>query len=137
MGLTLTHERRHLVRAVLEGVAYGLRDGLDLMLTAGVPAPDQIRASGGGTASRLWVQILADVLGAEIATVDTTQGAAYGAAVLAAVGGGGPPRVEDACASWITAPPAAAPGPDAAASAEGHRVYRDLYPALAPVFHRG
>jgi len=137
VGLSLTHERRHLVRAVLEGVAYGLRDGLDLMLAAGVPAPDQIRASGGGTASRLWVQILADVLGAEIATVDTAEGAAYGAAVLAAVGVGWHPRVEDACASWITVTPAAAPGPDAAAYAEGHRVYRDLYPALAPIFHRG
>jgi len=136
VGLTIAHERRHLVRAVLEGVAYGLRDGLDLMLAAGVPAPDQIRASGGGTASRLWVQILADVLDAEIATVDTAEGAAYGAAVLAAVGVGWHPRVEDACALWITATAAAAPGPDAATYAEGHQAYRELYPALAPVFHR-
>ncbi|MGH2484044.1 MAG: xylulokinase, partial [Candidatus Limnocylindria bacterium] len=123
IGLTLGNERRHLVRAVLEGVAYGLRDGLDLMLEAGVPAPDQIRASGGGTASRLWLQILADVLGTEIATVDTAEGAAYGAAVLAAVGAGWQPRVEDACAAWVKTRPAATPGPDAAAYAEGHRVY--------------
>jgi len=136
VGLTLAHERRHLVRAVLEGVAYGLRDGLDLMLDAGVPAPDQIRASGGGTASGLWLQILADVLGTDIATVDTAEGAAYGAAVLAAVGAGWHPRVEDACASWITATPVASPGPDAATYAEGHLAYRELYPALAPVFHR-
>ena len=51
VGLTLSHDRRHLARAVLEGVAFGLRDGLDLMLAAGMPAPTQIRASGGGTAS--------------------------------------------------------------------------------------
>ncbi|MGH2462517.1 MAG: xylulokinase, partial [Candidatus Limnocylindria bacterium] len=123
VGLTLAHERRHLVRAVLEGVAYGLRDGLDLMLGAGVPPPEQIRASGGGTVSALWLQILADVLGAEMATVNTTEGAAYGAAVLAAVGAGWQPRVEDACAAWVKTRPAATPGPDAAAYAEGHRVY--------------
>ena len=84
VGLTLAHDRRHLARAVLEGVAFGLRDGLDLMIAAGMPAPAQIRASGGGTASALWRQILADVLQAEIATVSTTEGAAYGAALLAA-----------------------------------------------------
>jgi len=137
VGLTVTHERQHLVRAVLEGVAYGLRDGLDLMLEAGVPAPQQIRASGGGTASPLWLQILADVLGAEIATVNTAEGAAYGAAMLAAVGAAWHPRVEEVCASWVDVTPAATPGPDAAAYAEGHRVYRALYPALAPTFHRG
>src|SRR6185369_849679 len=67
VGLTVGHDRRHMTRAVLEGVAFGLRDGLDLMTAAGLPAPAQIRASGGGTASGLWRQILADVLGAEIA----------------------------------------------------------------------
>ena len=69
-----------MTRAVLEGVAFGLRDGLDLMIAAGMPAPSQVRASGGGTASPLWRQILADVLQAEIATVSTAEGAAYGAA---------------------------------------------------------
>jgi len=137
VGLTLGHERRHLVRAVLEGVAYGLRDGLDLILEAGVAAPTQIRASGGGTRSGLWLQILADVLGAEIATVNTAEGAAYGAAVLAAVGAGWHPCVEDVCAAWVTTTPAAAPGPNAPAHAEGHRAYRELYPALAPFFHHG
>jgi xylulokinase len=88
VGLTLAHDRRHLARAVLEGVAFGLRDGLDLMTAAGMPAPAQIRASGGGTASALWRQILADVLDAEIATVSTTEGAAYGAGLLAGVGAG-------------------------------------------------
>jgi xylulokinase len=136
VGLTLAHDRRHLTRAVLEGVAFGLRDGLDLMVEAGMPAPAQIRASGGGTASPLWRQILADVLGAEIATVNTSEGAAYGAAVLAAVGSGWFPSVEAASEALVTATPVAAPGPDAAAYAGAHALYRELYPALAPTFRR-
>ena len=136
VGLTLTHDRRHLTRAVLEGVAFGLRDGLELMIGAGTPAPDQIRASGGGTESPLWRQILADVLGAEIATVSTSEGAAYGAGVLAAVGAGWYPSVEAASAALVTATPVATPGPDRAAYAEAYAIYGDLYPALASSFHR-
>ena len=134
VGLTVGHERRHMTRAVLEGVAFGLRDGLDLMVAAGMPAPTQIRASGGGTASPLWRQILADVLEAEIATVVTTEGAAYGAGVLAAVGAGWFSRVDEATAAWVAATVAAEPGPDAARYRERHAAYRELYPALAPTF---
>lgn len=136
VGLTLAHDRRDLTRAVLEGVAFGLRDGLDLMVAAGMPAPDQIRASGGGTASRIWRQILADVLGAEIVTVSTAEGAAYGAGVLAAVGAGWFPTVEAAADAVIRVTPVAAPGADAARYAQAHAAYRALYPALAPVFPR-
>jgi xylulokinase len=136
VGLTLGHDRGHLTRAVLEGVAFGLRDGLDLMVAAGLPSPAQIRASGGGTASPLWRQILADVLDAEIATVSTTEGAAYGAALLAAVGVGWYPSVETACDALVVATPVASPGPDAAVYAETHAIYRDLYPALAPTYRR-
>jgi len=136
VGLTLAHDRRHLTRAVLEGVAFGLRDGLDLMVAAGMPAPAQIRASGGGTVSPLWRQILADVLDAEIAIVNTSEGAAYGAGLLAAVGAGWFPTVGDATSALVTATPVAAPGPDAAAYAEAHATYRELYPALAPTFRR-
>jgi xylulokinase len=136
IGLTLSHDRRHLTRAILEGVAFGLRDGLDLMVEAGMPAPTQIRASGGGTASPLWRQILADVLDAEIATVDTTEGAAYGAALLAAVGAGWYPSVDAATGALVSATPIAMPGPDSARYAEAHAIYRDLYPALSPTFRR-
>ena len=136
VGLTVSHDRRHLTRAILEGVAFGLRDGLDLMTEAGLPRPAQIRASGGGTASALWVQILADVLGAEIATVATTEGAAYGAGMLAAVGIGWYPSVEDATGALVKATPVAAPGPDAGRYAEAHALYRELYPALASLFRR-
>ena len=136
VGLTVGHDRRHLTRAVLEGVAFGLRDGLDLMLEAGMAPPSQIRASGGGTVSPLWRQILADVLGAEIATVDTSEGAAYGAGLLAAVGAGWFASVDEAVAAAVTVTPVASPGPDAATYAERHAAYRELYPALAPTFHR-
>jgi xylulokinase len=134
VGLTIAHDRRHMTRAVLEGVAFGLRDGMDLMTGAGMPAPGQIRASGGGTASQLWCQILADVLGAEIATVTTTEGAAYGAGILAAVGAGWFPSVDAACGAFVSSTPAATPGADANAYAEAHEIYRGLYPALAPTF---
>jgi xylulokinase len=136
VGLTLGHDRRHMTRAVLEGVAFGLRDGLELMLEAGVPAPTQIRASGGGTASAMWCQILADVLDAEIATVDTTEGAAYGAALLAAVGAGWFATVDGATDAVVRATPVATPGPDRARYAELHAIYGGLYPALSPTFRR-
>ena len=136
VGLTVAHGRPHLARAVLEGVAYGLRDGLDLMIAAGMLAPAQIRASGGGIASPLWRQILADVLGADIATVGTTEGAAFGAGLLAAVGAGWFDRVQDATAAWVTATVAATPGPDSSVYRDRHAAFRELYPALAPTFHR-
>jgi xylulokinase len=136
IGLTLAHDRRHLTRAVLEGVAFGLRDGLDLMTAAGLPAPTQVRASGGGTASALWRQILADVLDAEIATVETTEGAAYGAGLLAGVGAGWWPTVDAATDAVVRVTPMASPGPDAATYAERHATYRELYPALEATFPR-
>ena len=116
-------------------MAFGLRDGLDLMLAAGVPPPPQIRVSGGGTASGLWRQILADVLAAEIATVNTTEGAAFGAGLLATVGAGWFTSVEAAVAATVRATPAAAPGPDSAAYRAAHARYSALYPALTPTFH--
>lgn len=136
VGLTLNHDLRHLTRAVLEGVAYGLRDGFELMLAAGTRPVSHIRASGGGLASPVWRQILADVLDAEITIPSTTEGAAYGAAVLAAVGAGWFATVDDACARLVSATPVAAPGPDVAAYRAGHEIYRSLYPALAGPFHR-
>ena len=136
VGLTLAHERRHLVRAVLEGVAFGLGDGLDLMVAAGMPAPSQVRASGGGIASPLWRQILADVLDTELATVSTTEGAAYGAALLATEAAGWFPSVDAAVAALVKATPVASPGPDAPRYREAHAAYRELYPALRPWFHR-
>ena len=136
VGLTVTHERRHLARAVLEGVAFGLRDGLDQIVATGVPAPSQVRASGGGIGSAVWRQILADVLAAEVATVSTTEGAAFGAAMLAAVGAGWFTTVEQAVAWAVRVRTVAEPGPEASAYAEALETFRALYPALRPIFHR-
>jgi xylulokinase len=135
VGLTVTHDRRHLARAVLEGVAFGLRDGMDQMTASGLAAPQQIRASGGGIASAVWRQILADVLRAEIATVATAQGAAFGAALLAAVGAGWFTDVATAVDRVVRVTPVAEPGPNAPAYARALASYRTLYPALAPFFH--
>jgi xylulokinase len=135
VGLTVRHDLRHLTRAVMEGVAFGLRDGLDLMVIAGLAAPHQIRASGGGVRSALWRQILADVLGAEIAVVGTEEGAGYGAALLAAVGIGWFEAVEQAAGEVIDVDPVAAPSSDRETYAAAHTRFTALYPALSPSFH--
>lgn len=135
VGLTVRHDLRHMTRAVLEGVAFGLKDGLDLMTEAGLATPTQIRASGGGTRSALWRQILADVLGAEIVTVATEEGAAYGAALLAGVGAGWFEAVEAACAEVVEVIPATAPSQHLDSYRRRHEHFRTLYPALAPGFH--
>jgi xylulokinase len=134
VGLSLAHDRRHLVRAVLEGVAFGLRDGFDLMIAAGMPVPTQVRAAGGGLASPVWRQILADVLDAEIATPATTEGAAFGAALLATVAAGWFETVDAAVDGVVRVAPSATPGPDATRYREVHAAYRELYPALRPFF---
>jgi xylulokinase len=135
VGLTIRHDLRHMTRSILEGVAFGLRDGLDLMTAAGVADPSQIRASGGGIRSGLWRQILADVLRAEIATVATEEGAAMGAALLAAVGVGWFDSVEAACLAAVEAKPVARPTDLTDAYRAIHQRYDALYPALAPTFH--
>jgi xylulokinase len=135
VGLTVSHDLRHLTRAVMEGVAFGLRDGLDLMIASGIAAPSQVRASGGGTRSRLWLQILSDVLDVEIATVPTEEGAAYGAALLAAVGAGWHPTVDEATAAVVRVEPAAQPSDDVGLYRDAHTRYQGLYPALTPTFH--
>lgn len=135
VGLTVGHDLRHLTRAVMEGVAFGLRDGLDLMTEAGVPKPDSIRASGGGIRSELWRQILADVLEARIDTVATEEGAAYGAALLASVGAGQHSSVDAAVAQMVTARPAASPSDLVDSYRRAHERYQALYPALRPTFH--
>jgi len=137
IGLTARHDRPHLTRAVLEGVAFGLRDNFDLMRTtaAGLEGVDEARITGGGARSALWRQIIADVLGVELATVANPEGAAYGAALLAGVGTGGWPSVEAACAEVVRVTERTPPRPEPAARYdERHVLYRELYPALRPVF---
>jgi xylulokinase len=134
-GLTLRHGREHLTRAVLEGVSYGLRDSLELMRALGVK-PSQVRASGGGARSALWRQILADVFRTEIATVNVTEGAAYGAAILAGVGVKVFPDVVSAARRLLKVTGSTKPGAEAGAYDGPYARYRALYPALKAEFRR-
>jgi xylulokinase len=136
VGLTIRHNEGHLVRAVLEGVAFGLRDSFELMKQAGQKEIRQVRVSGGGARSLLWRQILANVLGAELVTVNTTEGAAYGAALLAGVGAGLWPDVDQACQATVRLTGSTAPQPAEQAAYEKHyALYRQLYPALKEISH--
>jgi xylulokinase len=134
VGLTVRHTRAHMTRAVIEGVAFGLRDSFELMKNAGLSPINQVRASGGGVKSALWRQILADVLQAEIVTINTAEGAAYGAAILAAVGTGAFGSVETACTQLIQVTGRTTPGMDTAVYDQIYPLYRQLYPALKPTF---
>ncbi len=137
IGLTLRHTRGHLTRAVLEGVAYGLKDGFGLIRGAGLGEVRQVRVSGGGAKSALWRQILASVLEAELVTVNTTEGAAYGAALLAGVGAGAWPDVPSACKAAVRVTGSTRPDPAQTAVYRGqYAVYRDLYPALKGFFQK-
>lgn len=136
IGLTVRHTQAHMTRAVMEGVAFGLRDNFELMKAAGLANVAQIRASGGGTRSPLWRQILADVLQADIATVNSTEGAAYGAAVLAAVGNGLFESVPAACDAWVTVTDSTVPSAESASYDASYATFKQLYPTLAPTFHR-
>jgi xylulokinase len=133
VGLTVRHTRGHMTRAVLEGVAFGLRDGLGLMREAGVPVPEEFRVSGGGTKSALWRQVVADVLGVPLTGVGTAEGAAFGAAVLAAVGAGWFSDVPDATAAMVQTQTVTTPAGSSAYDGPYER-YRSLYPALAGTF---
>jgi len=136
VGLTVRHSLPYLTRAVLEGVAYGLRDSFELIRSAGMENIRQVRVSGGGARSALWRQILADVFNAELVTVNTTEGAAYGAALLAGVGTGAWASVDEACAATVRQTGCTLPDPQQVVKYErGYQIYRDLYPALKAISH--
>jgi xylulokinase len=136
VGLTTRHTRAHLTRAVLEGVAFGLKDIFALIQSVGLKEIDQVRVSGGGAKSDLWRQILADVLESELVTVNTTEGAAYGAALLAGVAAGLWPDVDTACSQTIRVSDRVTPdATNISRYAELYRQYQSLYPALRPVSH--
>jgi len=134
VGLTARHTRADLVRSVVEGVSYSQKDCLDIVEELGVSVRS-IRASGGGAKSPLWRRILADVFGKPVATLDTQEGSAYGAALLAMVGSGRFASVAEACRAAIRDTETIAPSAGRDVYARGHLVYRALYPALKEVFH--
>lgn len=134
IGLTVRHGKAHLTRAVLEGVAFGLKDSFTLIQNAGLGEIKQVRASGGGAKSALWRQIMADVLGTELVTVNTAEGAAFGAALLAGVGAGIWPNVETACRETIRITSRTSPGSDSEIYEKVYPHYQALYPALKDGF---
>jgi len=134
-GLSLRHTKAHMARAVLEGVTFSLRECLDLLCALGQRCA-RVRVSGGGSRSAFWRQMMADVFEAEIVEVNVTQGAAYGAALLAGVGTGVYRDVQEACDLAVRETGSTKPGPDAPAYVEAYERYRALYPALVSEFQR-
>lgn len=137
VGLTIRHGRGHMTRAVLEGVSFGLKDSFTLIQNAGLGEIKQVRASGGGTKGALWRQILASVLDAELVTVNTSEGAAFGAALLAGAGAGAWSDVPAACQVAVKITGSTSPDPaQSEAYGKAYSLYRELYPALKPSFDR-
>jgi xylulokinase len=135
IGLSVRHGMAHCTRSVLEGVAFGLKDSFELMKSAGLARIEQVRVSGGGARSALWRQILADVFGSELVTVNTTEGAAFGAALLAGVGAGHWSDVETACESVIQITGKTTPSEkECAVYGRIYPLYQELYPTLKTFF---
>ncbi len=135
IGITVRNTFGDFARSVLEGVAFGLRDSFELMKSAGLKGIDHVRITGGGAKNPLWLQIIADVLNTKIFTVDSEEGAAFGAALLAATGAGVFPTVEEACRRTIHLLDEVKPSADAALYENLYASYRGLYPALKGTFH--
>jgi xylulokinase len=132
-GLSLRHDRGSLVRAVLEGVAYGLRDSLELLRELGVE-PVRGRASGGGARSRLWLEIVASVLELPLERCTVDEGSAFGAALLAGVADGTFATAQEAVATCIRVRETVEPNAGwAEPYRDGYARYRALYPAIRGV----
>ena len=135
-GLTSAHTRGDVVRAVMEGVAFSLRDGMEIIRELGVPV-DRVRIAGGGARSALWRQIVADVLGAPVTPEPEERGPAFGAALLAGVAASVYGSVADACRATARDSTSLDPIPANRTRYDDlYGVYTDLYPALRPSFAR-
>ena len=134
VGLTASHTRAHIVRAILEGVGFSLRDTFTLFREMNVPVTG-IRLGGGGARSPLWRQIQADVYGHAVEIVEVEEGAAYGAALLAGVGAGLWPTVDAACAATVRVASRVNPQPAAVATLDAsYSTFRRVYPATREIF---
>ena len=134
IGLTAGHTRGHLVRAVMEGVAFSLKQSIDIFRDLGASI-NEIRLGGGGASSPLWRQIQADVYGRPVSSIEADEGAALGAAILAAVGAGAWDSVDSACAGVIRIKETVEPNSGSAAVlAENYEIFTSLYPALKSAF---
>src|SRR5580698_5819264 len=134
VGLSASHTRAHLIRAVLEGVAYSLKDTFTIFDEIHVPV-ERIRLGGGGARSPLWQQIQADVYGHEVEILKAEEGAAYGAAILAGVGSGCWKSVDEACDAVVSIAKRVSTNKEAGATMQrGYETYRRIYPALHSIF---
>jgi xylulokinase len=134
IGLAADHTRAHIVRAILEGVAFSLKDTFTIFAELAIPVR-AIRVGGGGARSSLWRQIQADVYGQAVETVQAEEGAAYGAALLAGVGAGVWPSVDAACDAAVKMAKRTAPHPETVGvMQESYAKYRRIYPALRNIF---
>jgi xylulokinase len=134
IGLTAKHTRADVIRALLEGVSYSQKDCLDVIEQMGVPV-ESVRVSGGGARSPFWRQLLADVFAKKVVTLETQEGSAYGAALLAMAGTGAFASVPEACRAAIRPTASVNPRPHESQQYQrGHEVYRSLYPILKPVY---
>jgi xylulokinase len=134
VGLTASHTRAHVVRAILEGVAFSLRDTFTLFREMNVPVTS-VRLGGGGARSPLWRQIQADIYGHAVEIVEAEEGAAYGAAILAGVGAGMWPSVDDACHATVRVVSRVNPQPAAVAALNtSYSAFRRIYPATREIF---
>jgi xylulokinase len=133
IGLTAKHTRADLIRSLLEGVAYSQKDCLDIIEGLGGRV-DSVRLSGGGARSTLWRQMFADVFGKRVTTLETEEGSAYGAALLALVGTGQYASVNELCKAAVRETASLEPrSADSALYAQGHKTYQALYPAFKVV----
>ncbi|MFO1065812.1 MAG: xylulokinase [Pirellulales bacterium] len=134
IGLTNAHQRSHMARAVMEGVAMSLRESLEIIKELGVPVKE-MRVSGGGAKSPLWRQILADVMNQPACTMNAEQGPAFGVALLAAVGDGQFKNIEEATKSVIEVTGKTAPQRAAVKTYDrSFEIYRNLYASLKDTF---
>jgi xylulokinase len=133
IGLTASHTRAHIVRAILEGVAFSLKDTFSIFQEMNVPVKS-IRLGGGGARSALWRQIQADVYGHDLEIVEAEEGAAYGAAILAGVGAGVWPTVDAACQSVVRVRECVPVNErNAATMSRAYESYKRVYPATKSV----
>ena len=130
IGLTASHTRADLVRSLLEGVSYSQKDCLEIIEQMGASVTS-VRVSGGGARSPFWRQMLADIFGRRVVVLETQEGSAYGAALLALAGTGGASSVTELCREAIHEVDSVAPRPaEQDLYSRGHKVYQSLYPAL-------
>jgi xylulokinase len=137
LGLSAGHTRGHVVRAILEGVAFSLKDSFTIFEEMKVPV-GTVRLGGGGARSVLWRQIQADVYEREVEVLSAEEGAAYGAAILAGVGAGSWSTVDEACSAVVRVAQRVAPDQwSAAVMRESYEKFRRAYPMLRPIFESG